>query len=104
MRVPPLGGIERRVQRVQPPAGRETVSADEHIAVLEQRELVLCALDTIEIDRRAVLVMRDVDDMPVPQIAKMLDIPLNTAHTRLRLAREQLAAAVTRLRISRGAR
>ena len=82
----------------------ETVPADEHIAVLEQRELVLCALDTIEIDRRAVLVMHDVDDMPVPQIAEMLDIPLNTAYTLLRLAREQLAGAVTRLHISRGAR
>jgi RNA polymerase sigma-70 factor (ECF subfamily) len=51
-----------------------------------------------------VLVIHGVDDMPVPQIAEMLDIPLNTAYTRLRLAREQPAAAVTRLRISRGAR
>jgi RNA polymerase sigma-70 factor (ECF subfamily) len=85
-------------------AAAETVPADERIASLEQRDLVLRALNTIDLDRRAVVVMHDIDDMPVPQIAEMLDIPLNTAYSRLRLAREQLAAAVTRLRISRGAR
>jgi RNA polymerase sigma-70 factor, ECF subfamily len=85
-------------------AAAETVPADERIASLEQRDLVLFALKTIDLDRRALLVMHDIDDVPVPQIAEMLDIPLNTAYSRLRLAREQLAAAVTRLRISRGAR
>lgn len=41
---------------------------------------------------------------PVPDIAKLLDIPLDTAYSRLRLARAQLAAAATRLRIARGTR
>lgn len=82
----------------------ETVPADERVAAREERELVLCALDTIELDRRAVLLLHDVDEVPVPEIAKLLDIPLNTAYSRLRVARAQLAAAVTRLRIARGAR
>ncbi len=79
-------------------------SADDRVAALEQRELILEALQTIDLDRRAVLVMHDVDDIAVPHIAQTLDIPLNTAYSRLRLAREQLAGAVTRLRIARGLR
>jgi RNA polymerase sigma-70 factor, ECF subfamily len=85
-------------------AAGDTVPADDRVAALEQRELVLAALDTLELDRRAVLVMHDIDDVPVPEIARLLDVPLNTAYSRLRLAREQLAGAVTRLRISKGAR
>jgi RNA polymerase sigma-70 factor (ECF subfamily) len=82
----------------------DNVPADQRVAALEERELLLEALHTIDLDRRAVLVMHDVDDVPVPQIAEMLDIPLNTAYSRLRLAREQLASAVTRLRLVRGIR
>ncbi|HTB77894.1 MAG TPA: RNA polymerase sigma factor [Polyangiaceae bacterium] len=85
-------------------AADDTVAADERVAALEERDLLLSALHTIELDRRAVLVMHDIDDVSVPEIAQMLDIPLNTAYSRLRLARGQLGAAVTRLRIARGAR
>jgi RNA polymerase sigma-70 factor (ECF subfamily) len=67
--------------------------ADEGVAASEERTLLLEALQTLELDRRAVLVMHDVDD-----------VPLNTAYSRLRLARQQLAAAVTRFRIARGHR
>jgi RNA polymerase sigma-70 factor (ECF subfamily) len=85
-------------------AASESPGADDRVAVLEQRALILEALHTLDLDRRAVLVMHDVDDIAVPQIAHTLDIPLNTAYSRLRLAREQLAQAVRRLRITRGAR
>ena len=78
--------------------------ADEGVAASEERTLLLDALQTIELDRRAVLVMHDVDEVPIPEIARLLDVPLNTAYSRLRLARQQLAAAVTRLRIARGHR
>lgn len=88
----------------QAEATAHNVPADERVAALEERDLLLDALHTIELDRRAVLVMHDIDDVPVPQIAHMLDIPLNTAYSRLRLARENLATAVTRLRVARGVR
>jgi len=78
--------------------------ADEGVAASEERTLLLDALQTIDLDRRAVLVMHDVDEVPIPEIAHQLDVPLNTAYSRLRLARQQLAAAVTRLRIARGHR
>jgi RNA polymerase sigma-70 factor (ECF subfamily) len=78
--------------------------ADARIEALELRELMLTALHSLDIERRAVIVMHDVDEVPVPQIAEQLSIPLNTAYSRLRIAREQLAREVTRLRIARGIR
>lgn len=72
--------------------------ADEHIAAAEERALVEAALASLDFDRRAVLVLHDVEEVPVPAIAADLGIPLNTAYSRLRLAREDLAAAVKRLR------
>jgi DNA-directed RNA polymerase specialized sigma24 family protein len=48
--------------------------------------------------------MHDLDEIPIPQIAHQLDVPVDTAYSRLRLARKQLAGHVLRLRASRGAR
>jgi RNA polymerase sigma-70 factor (ECF subfamily) len=78
--------------------------ADQRIEATEARELLLAALDSLALDRRAILVMHDLDEVPMPQVAELIDVPLNTAYSRLRLAREQLANAVRRLRISRGVR
>jgi RNA polymerase sigma-70 factor, ECF subfamily len=80
------------------------VPADEAIAESEERELLLSALDTIDLERRAVLVMHDVDEVPTHEIARQLDIPLNTVYSRLRIARKQLADAVTKLGVARGVR
>jgi RNA polymerase sigma-70 factor (ECF subfamily) len=85
-------------------APAQAPSAEDQLAATEERDLLLAALHTLDLERRAVLVMHDIDEVPVPQIAHQLDIPLNTAYSRLRLAREQLAAAVTRLRIEGGKR
>ncbi len=70
----------------------------------EDRSLALEAIQEIELHRRAVFVMADIDDVPVPEIARALDIPLNTAYSRLRLAREEFREAATRLSKKRGDR
>jgi RNA polymerase sigma-70 factor (ECF subfamily) len=77
-------------------------AADEHIALREDRAIVEAALDAVPLERRAVLVMHDVDDVPVPAIAATLGIPLNTAYSRLRLARADFTDAWKRLMKSRG--
>lgn len=76
---------------------------DQRIDLEEQRTLVLRALDLIDFDRRAILVMHDVDEIPVPAIADEFGIPVNTAYSRLRLAREELASTVATLEGTRGA-
>ena len=71
--------------------------ADAQLEVAEKQRLVLAALDTLRMDQRAVFVLHDLDGTRVPEIAAALGIPLNTAYSRLRLAREQFASAVREL-------
>ena len=77
---------------------------DERLEVEEERALLLAALDSMELGERAILVMHDIDDIPVPEIAKELGVPVNTAYSRLRLAREELMITVKRMRNRRGVR
>jgi RNA polymerase sigma-70 factor (ECF subfamily) len=76
--------------------------ADERIEADQERALVEAALEAVELERRAVLVMHDIDEVPIPAVAQELGIPVNTAYSRLRLAREDFIAALTRLRKARG--
>jgi RNA polymerase sigma-70 factor, ECF subfamily len=71
---------------------------DAHIAAERDRQLVLEALDSIALDRRAVFVLFELDGVPMGEIARSLGIPVNTGYSRLRAARAEFAAAVRRLR------
>jgi RNA polymerase sigma-70 factor (ECF subfamily) len=77
-------------------------AVDEQLATHQARRLVLAGLDALDLERRAVLVMHDLDGHAMPEVAATLAIPLNTAYSRLRLAREQFAVAVRRLRRTHG--
>jgi RNA polymerase sigma-70 factor (ECF subfamily) len=59
---------------------------------------VLEALDAIDLDRRAVFVLYEIDGVTMDEIARSLGIPVNTAYSRLRVARGEFAAAVKRLK------
>jgi RNA polymerase sigma-70 factor (ECF subfamily) len=78
--------------------------ADERLAAEQDRRLVLRALEAIDLDRRAVFVLSQIDEVPMAEVARALGIPVNTAYSRLRAARVEFAAAVKRLRAGRGAR
>lgn len=78
-------------------------AADALIEAREARALVEDALGELDLDRRAVLVLCDIDGATGPEAAAALDIPLNTVYSRLRTARERFRAAVRRLNLTRGA-
>jgi len=78
--------------------------ADERLAVAEDRALVLASLAELDLDRRAVLILHDIDGEPAPEIARVLDIPVNTVYSRLRVARQRFTAAVRRRQLRRGRR
>ena len=56
------------------------------------------AIQSLEPDRRAVFLMHDVEGQPASEIARTLEIPLNTAYSRLRLARADILRVTERLR------
>jgi len=91
-----------------PVAANEVVDpkalADEQLAAEEDRRLILEALAAIDLDRRAVFVLSQIDEVPMAEVARALDLPVNTAYSRLRMARVEFAAAVKRLRARRGER
>lgn len=74
---------------------------EQHLQGKEARALLMNALDGLDLDRRAVFVLHELDELPMPEIAAMLAIPLNTAYSRLRLARADLAAFIQRARAER---
>jgi RNA polymerase sigma-70 factor (ECF subfamily) len=77
--------------------------ADEQLEREEQHTLVVRALASMTFERRSVIVMHEIEGFPMPNIARELGIPLNTAYSRLRLARIDFAKAVHRL-TARGSR
>lgn len=62
----------------------------------EEARLVHQILEGIDDEKREVFVLVELEDMPVPEIAEALGIKLNTAYSRLRLAREEFERAVMR--------
>ena len=69
---------------------------------LAARDLLWRALAALEPDRREVVVLKDLDGFTGAEIAEILGIPVNTVHSRLRLARADLVAALAALEGPRG--
>jgi RNA polymerase sigma-70 factor (ECF subfamily) len=64
---------------------------------VERREtlsLVAHLLDGLDDDKRAVIVLADIEEMTAPEIAVVTGTPLNTVYTRLRRARSELSQAL----------
>jgi RNA polymerase sigma-70 factor (ECF subfamily) len=74
----------------------ERVEPEQSLDRAQQRALVTRAIERIDIDRRAVFILYELDEVPMKDIAESLGIPLHTAYSRLRVAREEFAAAVKR--------
>lgn len=72
-------------------ASPDSVSADRRDA---QRVLEV-ALGRMTDDARAVFVMHELEERPVPEIAELMGSLVPTAYTRLRSARQTFAAVVT---------
>jgi RNA polymerase sigma-70 factor, ECF subfamily len=75
---------------------------DQTLQAKQARNLVLAALARIPGPRRAVLVMHDVDEIAMQDVASALAIPVYTAYSRLRKARQEFETAVRRLQKGTG--
>jgi RNA polymerase sigma-70 factor (ECF subfamily) len=56
----------------------------------QQLERLSDALDALDDDKRALLVLAEIEQMTVPEMAEITGTPLNTVYTRLRRARIEL--------------
>jgi RNA polymerase sigma-70 factor (ECF subfamily) len=97
---PWLFGVARRVAAdIRAKRREELVEIDAPIAtdpLAAQRDLLWRALDTLDDERRVVVILHDLEGHTGAEIATLLDVPINTVHSRLRLARADLIAAIRR--------
>ena len=70
----------------------------ERLAQLSQaRQQLQAVLDEMDLDLKAAFVLFELEELSVPQIAEVLELPLGTVSSRLRAARAAFQAAVRRL-------
>src|SRR5690606_5793240 len=96
-----LQKAHRRRERPQhsfPDARSGGPTPEESAEQAEKRTMLLKALDSLDLEHRAVAVLYDVEGRPAPEIAGILGIPLNTVYSRARNARQKLLAATKTLR------
>lgn len=72
-----------------------TAGAEEQLHAFR---LLTEVMQPLDLERRAIFVMHDVEGWSMPELAEALEIPLNTGYSRLRLARKQVAEGIARLR------
>ena len=86
--------LEVPVAEPEPKRPDEAHAPDELVASQQVRTRLQAALARLDIHQRAVVVMHDLNGIPVPEIASSLEVPLNTVYSRLRLGRAKITAAL----------
>jgi RNA polymerase sigma-70 factor (ECF subfamily) len=74
---------------------------DETAASQQAHEIVHRALDELDVHKRAVFVLYELDGMNAPEIARLMGTPVQTVYTRLHAARRVFRAAVERATVER---
>jgi RNA polymerase sigma-70 factor (ECF subfamily) len=68
----------------------------DHAVMSDDVALLSRLLTQLDPPKREVLMLAELEEMPVPEIAAGLGIPLNTAYSRLRVARQEFHEALAR--------
>jgi RNA polymerase sigma-70 factor, ECF subfamily len=87
----------REVPAEIPDAPDSAPQADAVVEGKEARDLARDALAKVEPSKRAVLILAHFEGLTVPEIASALQIPVNTAYSRLHRAREDFSEAARKL-------
>ena len=75
----------------------QATGPEESLQSKESTQLLISALDTVPLPRRAVVVMHDLDGFSIVDVAARLKITRFGAYARLRKARKELESALRRL-------
>jgi RNA polymerase sigma-70 factor (ECF subfamily) len=77
---------------------------EDRASAREQLDQVTRALDALPWERRVLFVLHEIDGVSVPEAAALLGISVNTASSRLRLARDDFATAIRRAALCEASR
>jgi len=86
-----------RDNRSEPIVDDDLVAPNDTFAALSRAQAtatVLAILDTMDDDKRTVFALVELEQLSVPEVAKLLDLNLNTTYSRLRIARQHFEVRV----------
>jgi RNA polymerase sigma-70 factor (ECF subfamily) len=87
-------GLSEPLDSVAAVAGK--IGTFEEASRNEASALVLSLLSELDEAKRELLVLVELEQISIPDVAALLNIPLNTAYSRVRLARRAFSAALAR--------
>jgi RNA polymerase sigma-70 factor (ECF subfamily) len=90
------------VSEVESVATSDSEGPAEVVARREASQLLHRLLDDLDHEKRAILILVELEQMSVPDAAEAMNMNLNTAYSRLRAARQAFQDAVTRHRMMDG--
>lgn len=86
----------------RPPAPPDPRTPEEDVSAKRDLERLDALLDGLTGEQREVFVLVEIAELPVPEIAELLGVKLNTVYSRLRLARAAVRAALDRMHAEEG--
>jgi RNA polymerase sigma-70 factor (ECF subfamily) len=89
----------RREEVVAQPPER-SVEADQHTEIerRDQRQLLTRLLDTLDEDHRAIIVLHEIEGLPMREVAEAIGCPLPTAYSRCKAGLDKLREELDRVR------
>ncbi len=88
---------------VVPEPEGESKSPHDHVERRRALSAAMKILERLDDDKRAIFVLYEVEQLPMSEVAEVLELPLQTAYSRLYAARRDVARILARLRASGGA-
>lgn len=88
---------ERRLRALPDPVSRP--APDDRVELRQRADLVTEFLASLPDEQREVFVLMELESMSAPEVARGLEIKLNTVYSRLRSARERFKRVVARHRM-----
>jgi RNA polymerase sigma-70 factor (ECF subfamily) len=85
-----------------PDGASSSAGPEEAYGAAEERKKLLEVLDLMDLEKRALFVMFELDEMPCEEIAMILSAPVGTVHSRLHAARREFQRALTRWHARQG--
>ena len=85
---------ELPVDQIDPACEPRAADPFADLARAQAAATVLAILERIDEDKRIVFALVELEQLSVPEVARMLELNLNTAYSRLRLARAAFEAAL----------
>jgi RNA polymerase sigma-70 factor (ECF subfamily) len=88
--------VRRESPQAEPPESHAASGPEEALGAAEERQKLDEVLDLMGLEKRALFVMFELDQLPCQEIADTLGIPVGTVHSRLSAARHDFQSACAR--------